>query len=186
MGAEELGVRVEMWKGAVHLVFNKSLIENPDSIQRQPKLIDLDQFKVLQFEFSKLLHLCDKKAEHKSVFNPKEDKLVAEYYKLRSRVSAMVNKIKECKNKADLDDATKNESLSPALEFVDFSQLLSDRQAELTLAMVVTKKKKGNEESHDSLITADIESSEEESSESEASALGSLDSDSTPSESDDD
>jgi hypothetical protein len=72
MGQEELGVRVEMWKGAVHLVLKQSLIENPESLQRQPRLIDLDQFKVLQFEFSKLVHLC-KRAEYKFVLNPKED-----------------------------------------------------------------------------------------------------------------
>jgi len=120
MGQEELGVRVEMWKGAVDLVLKKSLIENPENLERQPRLIDLDQFKVLQFEFSKLVHLC-KKAEHKSVLNPKEDPLVANYYKLKSRVAAMVTKLKECKNRSDLDDAMENDNLSPALEHVDFS-----------------------------------------------------------------
>ena len=42
MGQEELGVRVEMWKGAVHLVFKKSLIENPSEKTTSPRLIDLD------------------------------------------------------------------------------------------------------------------------------------------------
>ena len=33
---------VEMWKGAVHLVFKKSLIENPSEKTTSPRLIDLD------------------------------------------------------------------------------------------------------------------------------------------------
>jgi hypothetical protein len=98
-------------------------------------------------------------------------------------VSAMVTKIKECKTRKELEEAQINESLAPALEHVDFTQLLSDRQAELIIVTEAPKKKRNNEESRDSLMTADIESSEEESSESEVSARNSLDSSSTPSDS---
>jgi len=61
MGDEELGIRVAMWKAAVQLILEKSLLldDHQDSVKR---VIDFDPFKVLHQEYCKLKRLTSNDA----------------------------------------------------------------------------------------------------------------------------